>query len=130
MNSFCVTLTIAALLSFFTAVRSFALGSANAHFSPRMLKPKSLSPLDATGRVKFFDVTKGFGFITPDDGSGDVFVHQTQIYAEGFRSLGEGEEVEFEMQEDAERNRKFAVKVTGPGGGYVQGAPRPPRREF
>ena len=87
-------------------------------------------PLSATGKVKFFDVVKGFGFITPDDGSGDIFVHQTAILAQGFRSLGEGEEVEYEASEDAERNRKFAINVTGPNGAFVKGAPRQKRDDF
>ena len=81
-----------------------------------------------TGSVKFFDVAKGFGFITPDDGSADVFCHQTSIHAEGFRSLAEGEPVEFSVEVDAKKGKTFASNVTGPNGTYVQGAPREPRR--
>ena len=61
-------------------------------------------------------------------GGGDVFVHQTQIYARGFRSLAEGEEVEYEVELD-ESGRQRAISVTGPEGDYVQGAPRPPRAD-
>lgn len=50
-----------------------------------------------TGTVKWFNDAKGFGFITPEDGSKDCFVHHTAIQAEGFRSLTEGERVEFDV---------------------------------
>jgi cold shock protein len=50
-----------------------------------------------TGRVKWFNDSKGFGFITPDDGSKDCFVHHTAVQGEGFKTLAEGERVEFEI---------------------------------
>mmetsp|Transcript_60832 Transcript_60832/g.94589 ORF Transcript_60832/g.94589 Transcript_60832/m.94589 type:complete len:151 (+) Transcript_60832:47-499(+) len=78
------------------------------------------------GAVKWFNTEKGFGFIERDDGEGDVFVHQTAIHAEGFRSLAEGEEVEFYLKE-GNNGKMAAADVTGPDGAYVQGAPRPPR---
>eukprot|EP00494_Astrolonche_serrata_P022730 UN22987 len=74
------------------------------------------------GTVKFFDSKKGFGFITPKNGGADIFVHQSSIHAQGFRSLGEGEEVEFDTEEQ-EKGLK-AINVTGPGGAHVKGAPR------
>lgn len=52
-----------------------------------------------TGKVKFFDAKKGFGFITPDNGNKDVFVHFTNIVGEGFRTLEEGQPVQFERGE-------------------------------
>ncbi len=52
-----------------------------------------------TGTVKWFSQEKGYGFITRDDGAGDCFVHHTAIVAEGFRSLEEGDRVEFEVGE-------------------------------
>jgi cold shock protein len=50
-----------------------------------------------TGTVKWFNDQKGFGFITPEDGSKDCFVHHSAIQAQGFRSLSEGERVEFDV---------------------------------
>uniref|UniRef100_A0A061RB10 Cold shock protein (Beta-ribbon, CspA family) n=1 Tax=Tetraselmis sp. GSL018 TaxID=582737 RepID=A0A061RB10_9CHLO len=76
-----------------------------------------------SGTVKWFNSTKGFGFITPRDGGEDIFVHQTEIHAEGFRSLGEGEDVEYKIVTGNDGRLK-ASQVTGPGGSYVKGAPR------
>ncbi len=53
------------------------------------------------GTVKWFNDQKGFGFITPEDGSKDCFVHQSAIKAEGFRTLAEGAQVEFEVVQGA-----------------------------
>jgi cold shock protein len=52
----------------------------------------------ATGTVKWFNDDKGFGFITPDEGGKDLFVHHTGIAGDGFRSLSEGAKVEFDSQ--------------------------------
>jgi CspA family cold shock protein len=53
----------------------------------------------ATGIVKWFNDDKGYGFITPDDGGKDLFVHHSGVVGEGFKSLAEGAKVEFEPSE-------------------------------
>lgn len=53
----------------------------------------------ATGTVKWFNTTKGFGFIQPDDGGKDVFVHISAVQAAGWKTLNEGQKVSFELVE-------------------------------
>ena len=78
-----------------------------------------------SGKCKWFNVEKGYGFIALDGEEGkDVFVHQSDIYAPGFRSLAEGEALEFRLTTDDKTGKMKAVDVTGPDGAYVQGAPR------
>ncbi len=62
------------------------------------------------GTVKWFNDQKGFGFITPEDGSKDLFVHHSSIQAEGFKSLQENQQVEFEVEQSDKGPR--AAKVT------------------
>lgn len=76
----------------------------------------------SVGVVKWFNPTKGFGFITPEKGGLDVFVHQSEIQLGGFRSLAQGEYVEYELL-NGEKGPK-ALNVTGPNGAPPKGAPR------
>ncbi|MBU5627598.1 cold-shock protein [Oscillibacter sp. MSJ-2] len=64
------------------------------------------------GTVKWFNEEKGFGFISNDNGSGDVFVHFSAIQGQGFRTLQEGQKVTFETETDPKDSRKLrAVNV-------------------
>jgi len=75
-----------------------------------------------SGEVKWFNESKGFGFITPDDGSKDVFVHFTAIQGSGFRSLQEGMRVEFDTTRSAKGDQANNVQVLDGGhGGYGGG---------
>ena len=71
----------------------------------------------ASGTVKFFNISKGFGFIQPDDGGPDVFVHASALERSGVRDLGEGDRVTFEVEEDRRSGKLAAVdlRVTGSG---------------
>lgn len=64
----------------------------------------------ASGTVKWFNDSKGFGFITQDDGGEDVFCHHTAIHSEGFRTLQEGQKVEFEVTRGAKGLQAANVK--------------------
>jgi CspA family cold shock protein len=53
----------------------------------------------STGTVKWFDAGKGYGFITPEDGSKDLFVHHSEIQTDGYATLNDGQQVEYELGE-------------------------------
>src|SRR5258705_10777231 len=83
-----------------------------------------------TGTVKWFNDAKGFGFITPENGGKDCFVHHTAIQAEGFNLFAEGHRVEFEVvggQKGPAAQKRWKLESrTGPPGGYGSPARRAP----
>jgi CspA family cold shock protein len=66
----------------------------------------------ATGTVKWFSDDKGFGFITPDEGGKDLFVHHTGIAGDGYRSLGEGSKVSYDSEAGDKGPKAVNVQVT------------------
>jgi cold shock protein len=67
----------------------------------------------AAGTVKWFNSEKGYGFITPADGSKDLFVHFSAIQGEGYKSLNEGQKVEYEATQGQKGPQASNVRVTG-----------------
>ena len=70
----------------------------------------------AKGTVKWFNESKGFGFITPEDGSKDVFVHFSAIASEGFRRLAEGQTVSYQVKDilsDLEKEEDLLIEIMG-----------------
>jgi CspA family cold shock protein len=65
----------------------------------------------ATGTVKWFNNDKGYGFITPDDGGKDAFVHHSAISGEGYKSLAEGAKVEYEVEDGPKGPQARTVSV-------------------
>lgn len=65
----------------------------------------------SNGTVKFFDQSRGFGFITPDEGNKDVFVHITALNKAGIASLNEGDKVSFDVEDDSRGRGKQAANV-------------------
>ena len=66
----------------------------------------------ATGTVKWFNMQKGYGFIQPEDGSKDVFVHISAVERAGMRSLQEGQKVNFELEKDQRSGKMAACNLT------------------
>ena len=75
----------------------------------------------ATGTVKWFNDSKGYGFITPDEGTKDLFVHHSNIAGEGFKTLAEGARVEFEQREGAKGPEATSVAPVASRHGVSRG---------
>jgi CspA family cold shock protein len=67
----------------------------------------------STGIVKWFNNTKGYGFVTPDDGDADIFVHFSSIQMDGFKTLKEGQKVEYEVTEGPKGLHATSIQMAG-----------------
>ena len=65
----------------------------------------------ATGTVKWFNTTKGYGFVTPDEGGNDIFVHISAVQAAGMQSLADGQKIAYELQDDPKKGKTSAVDL-------------------
>lgn len=81
----------------------------------------------ASGTVKWFNTAKGFGFIQPDDGGADVFVHVSAVEQAGLRGLNEGDTVEFDLEQDRRSGKLAAGNLIVTGHGAAPTSSRPPR---
>ena len=79
--------------------------------SPAYLQCFQEKAVMTTGQVKFFNTTKGFGFIAPEGGGKDVFVHVTAVQAAGLRGLNEGQRVSFEIEADKRGPKAVNLKL-------------------
>ncbi|PZO84696.1 MAG: cold-shock protein [Micavibrio aeruginosavorus] len=68
-----------------------------------------------TGTVKWFNTQKGYGFIQPDNGGADVFVHITAVEKSGMRALNEGQKISYELQNDPKKGKASAVNLQAAG---------------
>ena len=83
------------------------------------------------GSVKWFNETKGYGFIRRDDGQSDCFVHHSEIQADGYRTLAEGERVEFDVvQQPKGPKASNVVKLEDGGGDAEPAAPEAPAETY
>ena len=72
---------------------------------------KGQQSMRITGTMKFYNSAKGFGFVQPDDGSKDVFVHATALEAAGIRMLNEGDKISFVLEDDRRGRGKQAAQI-------------------
>ena len=83
------------------------------HPTSRAASPSLDTSRPATGTAKWFNETKGYGFVQPDDGGKDVFVHISAVERAGMRSLNEGQKISYEMEADRRSGKESAANLKG-----------------